>query len=149
MTRRTRRSKSFAPRPWLTTQSSPQNFGTQVMLPAGVKPVKAGKAFSLGSHAMRIRCHALPPTQNSNDTNFLVHSCCICPTNSLPLRNSIIPTIATYLEPSTLVLAPSRLMWQVTGTIRLRPRRPIMYRTYSSKLILFIHAHRGSPGLAY
>jgi hypothetical protein len=45
------------------------------MLPAGVKPAKAGKAFRLGSHATRIRDHVLPPTQNFNDTSFLFHLC--------------------------------------------------------------------------
>jgi hypothetical protein len=37
--------------------------------PAGAEPVTAGEAFRLGLHAMRIRDHALPPTQNY-DTSF-------------------------------------------------------------------------------
>lgn len=68
-TRRRRRSKSYAHERWLTTYYFFKNQATRVYATLGAKPVTAGEAFRLGLHAMRIRDHALPPTQNY-DTSF-------------------------------------------------------------------------------
>jgi hypothetical protein len=73
VTRRRRRSKSYAHERWLTTHYFFKNQARGCIAPAGAKSVTAGEAFSLGSHAMRIRDHALPPTQNYDTSFFFLH----------------------------------------------------------------------------
>ena len=85
MTRRRRRSKSYAHERWLTTYYFFKNQVRGVCYLTGAEPVTAGEAFRLGSHAMRIRDHALPPTQNYDTSFFFLIVCCL----SLPLSLSL------------------------------------------------------------
>ena len=85
MTRRRRRSKSYAHERWLTAHYFFKIQARGCIAPAGAKSVTAVEAFRLGSHAMRIRDHALPPTQNYDTSFFFLIVCCL----SLPLSLSL------------------------------------------------------------
>jgi hypothetical protein len=99
VTRRRRRSKSYAHERWLTTYYFFKNQA-RGCTPAGAKPVTAGEAFRLRLHAMRIRDHALPPTQNYDTSFFFLHrvlSVLVTFSPTLHYRSWSIPTAPTPL----------------------------------------------------
>ena len=95
MTRRRRRSKSYAHERWLTTYYFFKNQVRGVCYLTGAEPVTAGEAFRLGSHAMRIRDHALPPTKNYDTSFFLDCAVSSCQFPSRPIH------VAGYLHAGT------------------------------------------------
>jgi hypothetical protein len=105
VTRRRRRSKSYAHERWLTTYYFFKNQA-RGCTPAGAKPVTAEEAFRLRLHAMRIRDHALPPTQNY-DTSFLLPSSCVVSLGHFPSHSTLQIMVDTYCTYSTLTSSPS------------------------------------------
>lgn len=114
MTRRRRRSKSYAHERWLTTHYFFKNQVRGCCYPLGAEPVTAGEAFTLGSHAMRIRDHALPPTKIT------------IPVSSSFIVLSVLPI--SYCRSRWTTIAPIHFAFKMScnaGTTSDMPRPPL------------------------
>ena len=123
MTRRRRRSKSYAHERWLTTYYFFKNQVRGVCYLTGAEPVTAGEAFRLGSHAMRIRDHALPPTKNYDTSFFFLEravSSCQFPSRPIHVAGYLLPcttNAGTTSEMTCQTLPLSQFLLFISGVL--------------------------------